>query len=137
MRNETISGQDAMAISGLMKGAFGGYAPPRIDAKAIVDEQRKYADTAFEAMRVASDGAHLVATRQLDLLHIISDQMFSLLAADHLTPEARAKQARRCFETALHGSLEIFNIAVSSGEEALQLVRQRLMVDGPLAAAAR
>lgn len=114
-----------MAIGAPFKLAFSGSAS-KFGSTGIFDEQRKHIDTTVEAMRVISDGAHVVVTRQLDLFQILSGQMLSMFASDHLAPEARANQARRCFEAALNGSLEIFHLAVNTSEEALQVLRQRI-----------
>lgn len=99
---------------------------PGVDARALVEQQRNNIDAAVETMRIAADGTHNVAKRQLELFHAASTQLLSMFSEAKLKPEERAELAKKAFDAALAGSRELYDITAKASEEAFAVARQRV-----------
>ncbi len=114
------------AITDQIKEMVEKFKLPNVDARAMIEEQRKNIDAAVEAMRIANKGTHSVAERQLELFHAASTQLLSLFTEAKLKPGERADLARQAFDSALAGSRELYDITAKASEEAFAVARQRL-----------
>ena len=74
---------------------------PGVDAQALVEQQRNNINAAVETMRIAADGTHNVAKRQLELFEAASTQLLSMFSEAKLKPEERAELAKKAFDAAL------------------------------------
>lgn len=99
---------------------------PGVDAQALVEQQRNNIEAAVETMRIAADGTHNVAKRQLELFEAASTQLLSMFSEAKLKPEERAELARKAFDAALAGSRELYDITAKASEEAFAVARQRV-----------
>ena len=99
---------------------------PGVDAQALVEQQRHNLEAAVETMRIAADGTHNVAKRQLELFEAASTQLLSMFSEAKLKPEERAELARKAFDAALAGSRELYDITAKASEEAFAVARQRV-----------
>jgi len=99
---------------------------PGVDAQALVEQQRNNINAAVETMRIAADGTHNVAKRQLELFHAASTQLLSMFSEAKLKPEERAELAKKAFDAALAGSREVYDITAKASEEAFSVARQRV-----------
>ena len=99
---------------------------PGVDAQALVEQQRNNIEAAVETMRIAADGSHNVAKRQLELFEAASTQLLSMFSEAKLKPEERAELARKAFDAALAGSRELYDITAKASEEAFAVARQRV-----------
>lgn len=99
---------------------------PGVDAQALVEQQRNNINAAVETMRIAADGTHDVAKRQLELFHAASTQLLSMFSEAKLKPEERAELAKKAFDAALAGSRELYDITAKASEEAFSVARQRV-----------
>ena len=97
-----------------------------VDAQALVEQQRNNIEAAVETMRIAADGTHNVAKRQLELFEAASTQLLSMFSEAKLKPEERAELARKAFDAALAGSRELYDITAKASEEAFAVARQRV-----------
>ena len=108
------------------------FAVPGVDAKAMIDSQRKNIEAISAAQQVAFEGAQAVTRRQVEILRQVmedsADAVREMTAAGK--PEDKlAKQAelfKHGFEQALANLRELTEMGAKSNSEAAELINHRI-----------
>ena len=108
------------------------FAVPGVDAKALIDNQRKNIEAFSAAQQVAFEGAQAVTRRQVEILQKVmedsADAVRQMTAVDK--PEDKlAKQAellKQGFEQSLANIRELTEMGAKSNSEAAELINHRI-----------
>lgn len=104
---------------------------PQIDIDRVIEHHRRNLEAFERSARAASAGASAVFERQREMLKAtmddINDMAGDLRASDpQAFMEKQAEFARKSFETTVRNTGEVAGLVARSGEEALDILRQRI-----------